>query len=366
MLISAMSPNSVTETFQPDWVKAWIDSREAKQDKKSASDDSEVDNPIATKPKAVPGTNPKTIAAREAKIAVGLENIELWLRDVMRAGLAELASGSHRQFEDQAARLVDSQAPGLAQMVRDLAGIASTGIGWQDRMLEKIGLIVLLIDSYRKQEMLPKELRADVRGLIGWTQSQEVLLAGSGVEDRWIVLGSRSVPFGKLTEQRTWIWGTNTKQFAVIIQYIARGMRLGGALPQGLIFNGEVVYFESAAPLRALVKTQNQIEDKIQTEFPNLTDSLAGCLDRLNNQPWTAQHPLGISNCHVAQDSDKKWRLLDYNSSEWIPFSPLFDDISGWRLAALCGDNPSTIFGEWDSYTFCPISIWHEGSFVGI
>jgi hypothetical protein len=251
-------------------------------------------------------------------------------------------------------------------MVRDLSGIASTGLGWQDRLLEKIGLIALLIESYRKQEMLPTDLRADVRGLIGWTQSQDVVLSGDGIRDHWTVLGSRSVPVAKLTEQRTWLWGAQTKRFAVIIQYIARGAKPTLALPQGSSFAGEIVYFESAAPLRALIKSR-EISASLETpEFGTLTEGMALCAQRLGAQPWMGQHPVGIKEARPALSSDRSWRIIDYNTSEWIPVAPFTEDISMWQLMALCGDHPSAIFGEWDSHNFVPLSILTENGFASI
>jgi SWIM zinc finger len=367
MLLYATSRISLTQTVPPEWVQAWMSSRASKSEQKAKRiEESENDTEVASKPKSTGENSAKSVAARESKIASGLDNLELWLRDKMRTGIAEIGSGSHRQFDDQAARLVDSQAPGLAQMVRDLSGIASTGQGWQDRLLEKLGLITLLIESYRKQELLPADLRADVRGLIGWTQSQDAVLASSGISDEWTVLGSNTVPFGKLTEQRSWLWGENTKRYAVIIQYIVRGAKAAVSLPQGSVFDGEVVYFASATPMRALIKSREPSDITLPPDFGSMSESMAECGQRLAAQPWLTYHPYGIKDARPALDSDGNWRILDHHTSEWLAVSSTIDDLSVWRLMALCGDNPCPIFGEWDSHSFMPISIWSEKGFISI
>ncbi len=47
-------------------------------------------------------------------------------------------------------------------MVRELAGIPATGAGWQDHFLERLGLLTLLIEGYRRGTELPEATR---RGL---------------------------------------------------------------------------------------------------------------------------------------------------------------------------------------------------------
>jgi len=53
------------------------------------------------------------------------------------------------------------------------------------RLTDRAADVVVLIDAYRRIAKLPTALAAEVRTLIGWTQSQESLIQTTGRTDRW-------------------------------------------------------------------------------------------------------------------------------------------------------------------------------------
>ena len=93
-------------------------------------------------------------AAREANVAAGVAELDRWLRDLVRSGLADAPGRPRRFWEAIAARMVDAQAPGLARMLRELPGIAASGAGWQERLLEHLARLFLLLEGYRRLETL--------------------------------------------------------------------------------------------------------------------------------------------------------------------------------------------------------------------
>ena len=119
-------------------------------------------------------------ADREAKVAAGLEELKRWLLDLVRQGLASAQGRPYSFWESVAARMVDAQAPGVARLVRDLAGIPASGEGWPDRLLERLGRLLLLVEGYSRITDLPEPTQADLRSLIGWTQDQKELLGQPG------------------------------------------------------------------------------------------------------------------------------------------------------------------------------------------
>src|SRR5207253_5575126 len=157
-------------------------------------------SPRDVKPAPAPAVDPqkkrvasqaKTAAAREAKVAAGVAELSRWLRDLARQGLASAQGRPYSFWETMAARMVDAQAPGLARMVRSLAGVPASGEGWQARLLERLALLHLLIEGYQRIEMLPIDTQADIRTAIGWAQNQDNLLESAGLRDRWQILGQR-------------------------------------------------------------------------------------------------------------------------------------------------------------------------------
>ncbi len=74
------------------------------------------------------------------------------------AGLASAQGESPRFWEERAARLVDAQAPGLARLVRELAGIPASSEGWPERLLERLGRLHLVVEGYKRLDSLPPDL----------------------------------------------------------------------------------------------------------------------------------------------------------------------------------------------------------------
>src|SRR5262249_49634946 len=159
-------------------------------------------------------------------VAAGVEELGRWLRDIVRQGLAGAQSQPHTYWEAMAARMVDAQAPGLARMVRELAGVPASGQGWQARLLERLARLVLLIEGYRRIDSLPPEEQDDLRAAIGWAQNQDALLAAAGVRDRWLVLGQHVEEEDNLRVSRTWLWGEACARPALVLAFAAPGQPL--------------------------------------------------------------------------------------------------------------------------------------------
>jgi len=113
MLLYANDNTAFQNTDTPEWVTEWIESRQAKAEKKQAR----------AEEKAQKQADPKAKAKREDKrrkqIQQGLDDLNTWLQDRLRAGFAELPQQSHSFWSEPAARLVDAQAPGLSAHAGD-------------------------------------------------------------------------------------------------------------------------------------------------------------------------------------------------------------------------------------------------------
>src|SRR5581483_10048363 len=97
-----------------------------------------------------------------------LAELDRWLCDQVRQGLAASQSAGYRHWDGIAARMVDAQAPGLAERLRALASVPHSGPGWEGRLLEEYALLRLLCTAYRRQAELPPALRETVRSRIGF------------------------------------------------------------------------------------------------------------------------------------------------------------------------------------------------------
>jgi hypothetical protein len=351
-LLLANEPGAFDQAAPPPWVAEWLD-RRGQSARPRATKPEPAIVPTAQKQRATSQT--RTAAAREAKVAAGVQELGRWLRDLVRQGLAGAQSQPYSFWESMAARMVDAQAPGLARMIRALAGVPASGEGWQARLLERLALLHLLLEGYQRLETLPAETQADIRAAIGWSQNQDELLAAAGLRDRWLILGQRVEDEDNLRVQRTWLWGEALARPALLLSFAAPGQPLDRSLSPGTAIDAELVYFPGAAPLRALVKQRNGQPEPIGNSpgYPDLAAATGGYAAALAAVPWLERFPMPLQAVIPAQ-AGEGWAVLDA-SGRALALAPRF--AHGWRLLALSGGRPLAIFGEWNGATLLPLGV---------
>jgi hypothetical protein len=351
LLLLASEPAAFDRAAAPPWVAEWLNRRD-----QSASQREPKPAPAPTEEpqKKRVAAQAKTAAARQAKVAAGAEELGRWLRDLIRQGLASAQSRPYSFWESMAARMVDAQAPGLARMVRSLAGLPASGEGWQARLLEQLALLHLLLEGYQHIETLPIDTQADIRTTIGWSQNQDELLESAGLRDHWLILGQRVEDEDNLRVQRTWLWGEECARPALILAFAAPGQPLERSLAPGTAVNAELVYFPSAYPLRALIKQRHGPPAPIGSApgYAHMTNATEAYAAALAAFPWLDRFPMPLQAATPARVGER-WAVRDGNG-RMLPLAPGF--AHGWRLLALSGGRPLALFGEWNGTTLLPLS----------
>ena len=354
LLAWARAPAAFAPGVPPAWLVEWAEQR-AKPARAARAGESSVVDPRAQQRRA---------AEREARIAGGLEDLDRWLRDLIRQGLAAVQGRGYDLWDAPAARLVDAQAPGVARRLRALAAVAASGTGWPERLLERLGLVFLLVEAYRRQAQLPEDLRADVRSLVGWTVGQDELVAGPGVADRWLVLGERVEEDERYKSQRLWLVGLHGKRPALLLSFGPPGTYFDRSLRPGTILDGELVFFPGATPIRALVKTRNHVEPATGEPPGHATilEAQADYAAALARNPWLDEHPV-VLRAVVPQRLRDGWVLRDA-TDRFVPLARRYGDEK--RLAAVAGGRPITAFGEWNGHAILPLAAFVEGRHVAL
>jgi len=141
-------PNDAADP--PGWVATWLATRAAKASPTPSGEPAEPKDPKAAVRRA---------QQRESRVASGLAELDQWLCDQARQGLAVSQQAGYGHWGDIAARMIDAQAPGLAERLRALASVPHSGAGWAGRLLEEYALLHLLAVAYRRRDELPPPLR---------------------------------------------------------------------------------------------------------------------------------------------------------------------------------------------------------------
>ena len=180
----------------------------------------------------------------------------------MRQGLAASQQAGYAHWDEIAARMVDAQAPGLAERLRALASVPHSGAGWDGRLLEEYALLHLLAVAYRRQAELPPPLRDTVRSRIGFSLRQaDVLAGGQPIRDHWQVLARRDLEQDRIRTRRTWLRGRKTGRDALLLSFAAAGQALDDSLAVGAETDADLVFYPGAVPLRAAVLARHDVGD---------------------------------------------------------------------------------------------------------
>jgi SWIM zinc finger len=360
LLLLAEQPAALPPSEPPSWVGDWLAARARRAEQRTAK----AERPAAETTAEAAAEASKRAASREQRVAAGLAELEQWLADLLRRGLASVQAEPARFWERPATRLVDAQAPGLARRVRELAGIPATGDGWQARLLERLAMLHLLVEGYRRLEALPPAVQADIRAQIGWTLREEEVLAGEATRDRWLVLGGRDGVEERLRVRRTWLWGAVSDRPALLLQFAHGSQPFEVALPAGLAIDAELTFFPGAYPLRALIKARHGSGHRLDglPGHATLAEATAAYARALAANPWLEEFPLAVRGVRP-MPADGCWIARDAEDRA-LPLAPRF--ASGWTLLALSGGDPVDLFGEWDGDALLPLGAWAGGRFVGL
>lgn len=362
LLLLAASPGRVSEAAPPPWVSEWIAKRDATVEKKVAKAQGEVAplDPEAAAKREV--EREKRAAKREDRVRAGLEELQTWLGDLARQGLAHAKQQPAQFFDTMAARMVDAQAPGVARRLREWPGIFASGDDWAGRALESAGTLQWLLHGFSQLDTLPDGLRASVRNAIGWTVAEQELSGADAVRDRWQVIGQVVEAEDKLRVQRTWLVGETTRRPALCLSFAAMNQALDVSLVAGTVIEAGLVFYPSASPLRALVRerhgdAQSLVKAASCGDFAEALDQTA---ELLAGDPWLDALPWFVRECFPLRVEDT-WLLRDAGGAV-VPLVRGF--ANAWPLFAVSGGRPVTVFGEWDGHALLPLSAVAGGRFI--
>lgn len=319
--------------------------------------------------------------ARHARVAAGLSELERWLADQVRHGLA---AADEREWAELSRRLVDAQAPGVAGVVGRL-GAARSAADWPERLLEEYAMLQLLAVGHRRAADLPDDLARTVRIRVGFPVSREEVLAGPAVRDLWHVVGRREETRDRLVARRVWLRGRTTGRAALVLSFAPVGHALDDSLVTGEVVDASMAFYPGASPLRALVSARHDDapashDEPASHDAPACRDApashgaaraggasagsagIAGggvppgtnegeALDEvaaaLAGDPWTESWPLVLAGVVPSADRLGGLRL-----------HPRVD--TPWRLIAVSGGGPLTVAAEWTPRGLVPLTTWDE------
>lgn len=352
LLLWAQGPEGgVPVTEPPDWVGQWRASRQAAAARKEER--------AAGAATADPSAARRRAERRSQRVASGAAELEQRLADLLRSGLASPEAQDRGAWDEVAARMVDAQAPGLAARVRELSAIPGSGGDWPGRLLEEHGLLHLLARGYLRLDALPAQLAATVRSRVGFTVEAAELLSGPTVRDRWLVLAQLDSSDERLTTRRIWLRGTDGGRPALLLSFGAAGRTPELSLPVGRTLDADLAYHPGAMPLRAaLGQRHGPPGPGCVPQGVGVAAALDTYGETLRADPWVDEWPVVLAGV-VPVPSATGWQLADAEGDCALPVDRRrLGTPSLWRLPAVSGGHPVTVFGTLGHRGFSPLTTW--------
>jgi hypothetical protein len=338
----------------PAWVRDWQASRGDRVSRATAREEQARTGGEGTGRAA----GEKAALRRAGRVALGLEELDRWLADQVRGGIAGAAKLGYDHWEAMAARLIDAQAPGAARLVRNLGGYLDD----PERLLAEIGLLRLLAAGFSRLDSLPPELAATVRLRVGLPVSAEEVLAGPRVRDRWQVLGVRDELEDNLMVRRVWVRGAATGRAALVLSFAGPGQVFVTDLVLGTELDADLCFYPEH--LRVQIARRHAPARPITTVpgAPPVPAAMREYARALAADPWLERWPMvlgGVTPARTAAPAGgaarERW-CLTAGGGEGVPIDPAAG--APWRLAAAAAGRPVTVAGEWTATAFRPLSVW--------
>ena len=353
LLLRSKQAGSFSNATAPIWVSEWINKRQEKTESQAEKKTEIVDEAAQEKRKA----------ARTSSIADGIEELNLWMKDIVRNGIIGIPEKGFAFFNNMQKRLIDAKAPGLANMVKALGTINFYAEGWESLFVEQLARIYLVIKGFANKAQLPQGLQSDMDTFIGLTISQEALKENEGVTDTWFVLAKQVFEEDNITTERIWLYGKTHNQFALILQFSVRGQGSAVTLTPGIYIEAELVFFPATNPIRAIIKRQMNSNNNFNITGLKSWKQVAENEHSKNcTMPVSAELPHIINEVKLVQQN-KKWFLTDAENTI-VHVKENFTKIN--NLLAITGGKAATLSVIGMENNFEPLGIFINQQYIAI
>ena len=325
----------------PEWVEEWLATRRSKT---STSVDPAL---VAQRQEKNAVQRLKTRSKRLEQMTQGVKDLETWLLDLVRQGLASTEQYDYNYWQEIAARMVDNKLGGVGLKIRSMPLLQGGNTEWPEQMLSELAELYLLARGLQNLEKLPEPLQDQLLAVAGLNTKKDDLLAQVGLEDIWMVLGQfTGVNIDNGTYRRTWLRGTKTDKKALLLEYDYRDAGFVQNWPLGQLFKAKLVYYPGSYPLRAAVGNPEFI-DGGHASFSGhstLDSFFAEYAGAVQANPWIMDFPACLESVRPVY-ADGELHLIDAQKKA-IPL--VSRDNLQWKLLAISGSHPVKVFWGMD------------------
>lgn len=346
LLLGAQGTLPVAEP--PAFVTEWMAKKSERAERKQKVDSERTPEQLAKSAAAAE----RRAESRSERRAEGLADLQRWLCDVVRSGLASAAVTDASFWDSRARRLIDAQLPGLARRLSRCYEHAIRRSDWPEAVLREFGLLQLAISASARSDALSPPQRADLERALGVAQSADALDVDAPFEDDFLCLGVVVETLESVTLQRSW-WSNRDGRLALVLNFTPNNLPLQSVAVPGRSERLRLAWYPGEQPLRAQLLQRAAARQPVAVPADSVSDALLRFAQALAADPWLDQLALAVRG-RLALAGEHLY-LCDADGQS-LPLGII--DAKGWHWLALSRGQPYQFAGEWNGERYALLHGW--------
>ena len=349
--------DAFTELAMPPWVDEWINKRTEKDATKKTIEKAPVDEEKLAESKA------KRMQKRLDNMHAGLSSLENWLEDIIAQGFGSIDQSNQSMWTDKAKEMTNAQCPGLGNRLQNVPGILRRE-NWVENLLIELAGINALIQAFKQKEQLPALLKQDVLTQLGVNTSKEDLQDLESIADQWVILSSTTRSDNDLSERKIWLYGHQSKRYALLLDFSYGGRQFDYNLPNGKTIEADLTYYPSTFPQRALINKEiKATSDEFNLVYHKSFDEVALKFSQAKSiNPFVREIPFLIKKIDLLLEKDKVIMRDEENNSQFITI----EEEKLLVLLSITGGQPFGVFGSYQQAGITVESILFDSKIISL
>lgn len=255
LYLAEADSGAFTTDNEAEWVSSWLDKRAETAERKRQKAEENAGKPIDLQ------AQEKRREQRHTRILEGIEELQLWIEDLIRTGLIRLDDEQYRQLSNMSRRMVDAQMPAIAGRLGALVYVE------QSMLFDELSQIYLLAEAYKHIKDYPDDLQAELRKQVGYTIGKEEVMRSDAIHDQWLVVSESHRPYEKLEEYTIWLYGRVSRHLAHVRSYLSpESNSWERTATQGTAYIGRLYHYPGLHNTRALLDIEEMCKDSFVPE----------------------------------------------------------------------------------------------------
>lgn len=293
-------------------------------------------------------------------MAAGIEELELWLTDVVRQGIANTDIQKASFWQQTAAKMMDAKLPRVSTYLKETHQLIIKEQDWTELLVNRLGELYWWVESFKKREKLSADLQEELFRHFGKTVKKADIIADNPeTVDHWLVIGKKeAIDIEGRNFRKVWLQGQNSNQTALFLEFTFGNMSYERQYTVGDLLRGPVVFYSTSYPQRAvpLELSTASLYTHFKLNYHNSISALLNAYGQaLAQHPWLESFPAALQGISVVKQNDNL--ILIDQEQQCLPLTANLSESAIWQILAISGGHPIDLFGEWDGLYFEPLSL---------